>query len=80
MRIARGADRDEDASKEPEEVEEVLKFPAKVIDDETFLYDRYGDYNGVEHLLLTEEGEPWGVWDPDAEVAEECLFEEVEES
>jgi len=67
---------DEDKSKEEAEV---LQLPELVVEGRAFLYDKYGEYNGVEHLLLTEEGEPWGVWDPEAEVAEECEFEEEDE-
>ncbi|KAL3913909.1 MAG: hypothetical protein SGPRY_007813 [Prymnesium sp.] len=59
--------------------EEELELPTLEVDGITYLYDEEGEYNGVEHLLLTEAGEAWGVWDPATSTAEECIFEEEEE-
>ena len=50
-----------------------LVLPSIVVDGETYLYDFRGAYNGYEHMLLTLESEPVGIWDP--ETAE---FQEVE--
>ena len=66
-------------SKGDEYVSDVLVLPEMKVDGQTFLYDEYGDHIGVEHLLLTMDGEPWGLWDPEANVAEECEFEDEDE-
>ena len=66
-------------SKGDEYVSDVLVLPEMKVDGQTFLYDEYGDHIGVEHLLLTMDGEPWGLWDPEAKVAEECEFEDEDE-
>ena len=40
----------------------------------TFLYDAEGEAVGVEHALFTEDGEPWGVYDPETGEAQEAEF------
>ena len=67
-----------DGEEEEDDEDEVLELPPLIVSKGVppFLYDAYGDYNGVKHLLLTEEGEPWGVWDPEAKVAKKRTFDE----
>ena len=38
-----------------------------------------GAYNGIEHVLLTLEGVPVGVWDPETQEAEEVEFLDADE-
>ena len=49
--------------------------PAMDVDGTNYLYDAAGDFMGVEHLVLTEEGTPFGVFDPETNSVEECDFE-----
>lgn len=57
---------------------EPLLLPQIAYDGETYMYDRKGDYNGVEHCLLTLEGEPVGVWNPETGEPEEVEFVDEE--
>jgi hypothetical protein len=52
---------------EDEEDDELI-LPTKMIDGVNYLYDAGGDAYGVEHMVLTESGDPVGVWDPVSEV------------
>merc|ERR1711871_1282464 len=51
----------EDAADEDGE----LLLPQIVIDGETYMYDFEGEYNGIEHVILTLDSEPVGVWNPE---------------
>ena len=65
------------ASKEEDDDE--LLLPQIVFDGVTYLYDLKGEYNGIEHVLLTLEGEPVGVWNPETQEPEEVEFVDPEE-
>jgi hypothetical protein len=55
--------------------EEELALPELTIEGVgTFLYDAEGEAVGVEHALFTEDGEPWGVYDPETGEAQEAEF------
>ena len=38
-----------------------------------------GEYNGIEHVLLTLDSVPVGVWNPETQEAEEVEFVEEDE-
>lgn len=59
--------------------DEQLFFPEIVYDDVSYLYDLKGDYNGIEHVLLTMEGEPCGIWNTETMEPEEVIFTDPEE-
>jgi len=44
-----------------------------------YLYDLKGEYNGVEHLILTLESEPVGIWSTETMEFEECEFVDPDE-
>ena len=55
--------------------EEELALPEMTVEGVgTFLYDAAGEAVGVEHALFTEDGEPWGVYDPETGEAQEAEF------
>jgi len=56
-----------------------LELPEIWFDGEPYLYDLKGECNGVEHLLLTPDGEPVGVWNPQTQEPEAVEFCEEEE-
>ena len=62
-----------------EEEEAELLLPQVEIEGEMYMYDFKGEYNGVEHVLLTLDGEAVGVWNPETQEAEDCVFEYGEE-
>ena len=66
-------------TEDEDEDEDSLYFPEIVFDGVSYLYDLKGRYNGIEHVLLTMEGEPFGVWNPDTREPEECEFLDPDE-
>ena len=64
---------------EDDENEEEIQLPQIDIDGKPYLYDYKGAYNGIEHVLLTLEGVPVGVWDPETQEAEEVEFLDADE-
>ena len=44
-----------------------------------YLYDYKGEYNGWEHLILTLDSEPVGLWNPEEQEFEEVDFVDAEE-
>jgi hypothetical protein len=56
-----------------------LLLPQIEIDGEMYLYDLKGEYNGVEHLILTLESEPVGIWSTETMEFEECEFVDPDE-
>jgi len=52
-----------------------LVLPGVQIDGRSYLYDFFGDYMEVEQLLLTEDGEPVAVWNPERQEVEEVEFD-----
>ena len=54
---------EESAAAVSEEEGETSEVEEMEIDGITYLYDESGDVAGVEHLLMTEDGEPIGVLD-----------------
>ena len=65
---------EDDDEEEDDRVEFVL--PELNVDGQTFMYDEKGEYNGVEHILFTLDGEPWGLYDPVTKTKEQCAFVE----
>ena len=60
-------------SKGDAENEELL-LPQIELEGKMYMYDLKGEYNGIEHVLLTLEGEPVGVWNPETQEPEEVEF------
>lgn len=52
-----------------------LVLPGVEIDGRSYLYDFFGSYMDVEQLLLTEDGEPVAVWNPESQQVEVVEFE-----
>jgi len=58
-----------------EDEEEELALPEMNVDGKSYLYDAAGDFMGIEHLVLTLDGVPFGTFDPETDEVEECEFE-----
>ena len=56
--------------------DEVLELPELEVGGTTFLYDESGEYFGVEHVLFTLDGIPWGIYDPVTRTAQKVEFVE----
>lgn len=56
--------------------DEVLELPELEVGGATFLYDESGEYFGVEHVLFTLDGIPWGIYDPVTRTAQKVEFVE----
>ena len=56
--------------------EEELELPTIEVDGKSYLYDEDGDYSGINHLLLTEEGTPVGTYDKETNKVTILEFEE----
>jgi hypothetical protein len=56
-----------------------LLLPTITLEGVEYMYDWKGDFNGIEHVLLTMEGEPVGVWNPETQEPEEVEFVQPDE-
>ena len=60
--------------------DEAVELPEVVLEGNTYLYDFFGQVMGVEQLLLTEEGEPVAVWNPETQEVELAEFVDEDDS
>ena len=61
-------------SDDDDDDDEPLELPEIVIDGVSYLYDLEGKMFGIEQAILTEEGEPVAVWNPELADAERAEF------
>jgi hypothetical protein len=57
--------------------EEEADFELSIIevDGKKYQYDEHGEYASIKHLVLTEEGEPYGIWNEQMSEITVCEFE-----
>ena len=62
-----------DSSDDEEEAELIL--PIIEVDGINYRYDEHGEYASIKHLVLTEDGEPYGTYDKENNEITQCEFE-----
>lgn len=63
-----------DGAADDDDDDEPLELPELVIDGVSYLYDLEGKLFGIEQAILTEEGEPVAIWNPELADAERAEF------
>ena len=66
---------DEEADSSDDEEEAELELPIIEVGGINYRYDEHGEYASIKHLVLTEEGEPYGIWNEQMSEITKCEFE-----